>query len=171
MSPEIDDIGFGSHGHVEKSENHENEGFPGFPKKIREVTSPKCSRIILRSFWANLLIKFTMKIALPTPSFLRGSNLLLTLRKQEFLRPPANNCGIGSGPLRLFVATWRRPMSSRKDPAFAFPNPHQSFPPPKKGRFPIENIGNPQKIWIWGRGVWGGTFILFFQKRVAPKAP
>ena len=32
MSPKLKIIGFGSHGHVRKSENHENEGFSGFPK-------------------------------------------------------------------------------------------------------------------------------------------
>ena len=30
MSPNINNIGFGAHGHVPKSENHEHEGFDGF---------------------------------------------------------------------------------------------------------------------------------------------
>ena len=33
MSPKINKIGFGSHGHVRKSENHENDGFSGSPKR------------------------------------------------------------------------------------------------------------------------------------------
>ena len=33
VSPEIDNIGFGSHGHVRKSENHANDGFLGSPQK------------------------------------------------------------------------------------------------------------------------------------------
>ena len=32
MSPEFKIIGLGSHGHVQKSENHEHEGLSGFPK-------------------------------------------------------------------------------------------------------------------------------------------
>ena len=30
MYPKLKIIGFGSHGHVQKSDNHENDGFPGF---------------------------------------------------------------------------------------------------------------------------------------------
>ena len=32
VSPKMDNIGFGSRGHVPKSENHKNEGFLGFHK-------------------------------------------------------------------------------------------------------------------------------------------
>ena len=31
MSPQIKIIGFGSHGHVQKSRNHEDDGFSVFP--------------------------------------------------------------------------------------------------------------------------------------------
>ena len=31
VSPKIDNIGFGAQGHVQKSRNHEHEGFEGFP--------------------------------------------------------------------------------------------------------------------------------------------
>ena len=32
MSPMINNIGFGADGHIQKSENHENDGFGGSPK-------------------------------------------------------------------------------------------------------------------------------------------
>ena len=32
VSPKLEIIGFGSHGHVRKSEDHEDEGFSGFTK-------------------------------------------------------------------------------------------------------------------------------------------
>ena len=94
LSSEFKVIGFGSHGHVQKSENHENEGFSGSPKMNPKTcrihlgrtrkpvifmifgfldmpmisktnyfkfgTGPKWSRLILQSFWATLLIKFTV---------------------------------------------------------------------------------------------------------------
>ena len=65
-SPKINHIDVGAHGHVRKSENHENEGFWVLPWWNRKV-NPKWSRIILRSFWANLLIIFAMKWPPPDP--------------------------------------------------------------------------------------------------------
>ena len=40
VGPELTLFGFGSHGHVHKSENHANDGFSGFPQN-EKVTSPK----------------------------------------------------------------------------------------------------------------------------------
>ena len=38
------------------------KGFRVFPKWNRNVTNPEWSRIILRSFWATLLVEFTIKM-------------------------------------------------------------------------------------------------------------
>ena len=63
VSPKRNIFGLGSHGHVRKSENHEMlQIFRVFPKWSLKLTSPKWSRIVLRSFWAILSIIFTMKI-------------------------------------------------------------------------------------------------------------
>ena len=37
MFPKINNIGFGSHGHVQRSEDHENDGLSGFPNEIEKV--------------------------------------------------------------------------------------------------------------------------------------
>ena len=42
-------------------------GFRAFPKWNQKITIPKRSRIILRSFWATLLCKFTIKMTPQTP--------------------------------------------------------------------------------------------------------
>ena len=40
ISPKINNIGFGSHGHVRNSENYENEGLSNFPKMNPKNTGP-----------------------------------------------------------------------------------------------------------------------------------
>ena len=59
-----------------RPQNHENEGFNVFPKWNRKVTSPKWSGIILRSFWAILVIIFTIEMApdplVPKSAFFRA---------------------------------------------------------------------------------------------------
>ena len=55
--------GFGSHGHVPKSENHENDDLSGFPKTESESYSPKCSKIILQRLRATLFLKCTTEMA------------------------------------------------------------------------------------------------------------
>ena len=61
VSPKINNIGFGSHGHVQKSRNHENEGFRFLPSPNWKVTSPKWSRMILWSSWPYLFHKLIIK--------------------------------------------------------------------------------------------------------------
>ena len=74
-------ISCGRHGHVHQiPKKHKMMTVGFFGKWILKVTSPQWSRIILRSFWANLLMKFVTKIAprtLPDPEsgFCPGSSM------------------------------------------------------------------------------------------------
>ena len=40
VSPKMNNISIGSHGHVPKSKNHNNDGFLSFPERNRKVTNP-----------------------------------------------------------------------------------------------------------------------------------
>ena len=99
VSPKLNIIGFGSHGHLQKSEKHEKDRFSVYPKWNPKVTPPKRSRIALQSLWANFSIKFTIKMApqtLPDPKsdiflgFLRFSigNLIFSVEPMgSWLKP------------------------------------------------------------------------------------
>ena len=63
VGPKLQIIGFGSHGHKQKTKTMKNEGVRIFPKWIQKVTSPKWSRIIVRSFRATLFWKITVRMA------------------------------------------------------------------------------------------------------------
>ena len=60
-------FGFGSHGHAPNPKIVRMVGGRVFPKWNLKVTSPKPSRIIMRSFWAPLFSKFIVKMVPQTP--------------------------------------------------------------------------------------------------------
>ena len=84
-------IGLGSHGHVRHIRKPWKMSCRVFLKWIRKVTSPNLSRIILRSFWATVFFKSTMKMP-PTPQTPKTSNShfswisQIVYRKSAFLR-------------------------------------------------------------------------------------
>ena len=65
--PKLNIIGFGGHGHVQKSENHKNDEFWVFTKSNRNVTSQKWSRIIQRSVWVIFFSKNIIKMTSQSP--------------------------------------------------------------------------------------------------------
>ena len=80
VSPKINNIGLGGHGHVRYVRKPwKMRGFRICPKWILKVISLKWSRIILRSFWANLLIKCIIKTV---PKWLQNA---LIIRPMIFL--------------------------------------------------------------------------------------
>ena len=91
-SPRIDFIALGSHGHVQKSRNHENEGFRFLPQPNRKVISPNRSRIIPRSFqafsisspwkWQNNAKKSLKSVC---PTFARAMPFLWTTARSTHL--------------------------------------------------------------------------------------
>ena len=66
--PELEIIVFGNGGHVKHPKVMKMGVCGGFAKWSGKVTSPKWSRILLRSFWATLLLEFEVKMAPQTPS-------------------------------------------------------------------------------------------------------
>ena len=64
VPPTLNLIGLGSHGHAHQVRKLWKWDFP---KRKLKVTSPKWNRIILQSFWATFLMKFTIKMVPQTP--------------------------------------------------------------------------------------------------------
>ena len=67
VSPKSSIIGLGLMVMTIRPENHENNVFRFFGQWKVKFTTPKWSRIILRSFWATVLSRFTTKVAPKTP--------------------------------------------------------------------------------------------------------
>ena len=76
VSPKLNIIGLGSHGHVENPKIMNMMGFQIFPRWNLRATSTKWSRIMLRSFRATLFLKCIATMAprppqSPNPKFAR----------------------------------------------------------------------------------------------------
>ena len=67
MSPELKVIFFGSHGHVQKSENHANAGFSGFSKLNENELVPNEVTLFYGACRHTLFFKFTVNMAPQTP--------------------------------------------------------------------------------------------------------
>ena len=67
VSPQLKILGCGSPVHVQNLKIMERMTVRIFPKWNRKVTNPKRSRRIIRSFWATLFLKITIKTAPQTP--------------------------------------------------------------------------------------------------------
>ena len=62
MSPKLSIIGFGSHGHVWKSEKHENDGCSDFPKVTSKIYESKMKHNNPTDCLGHLSLKFTANV-------------------------------------------------------------------------------------------------------------
>ena len=77
-----------------------------FPEINRKVISPKWSRIILRSFWANLLIEFTIEMARQTPPLRPQIQIFLDFQRGPLGNPPLFDRSDGRCQLLDVASTW-----------------------------------------------------------------
>ena len=137
-----------------KSEKHKIMNCRVFPKWNLKVTIPKRSRIILRSFWDNLLIIFNNA----TPTHPQTPNL-------DFSQTFYGKSAFFAWALRL------RQPGLIPDSALVSPFP-PTPPSPAWNRillrdlcgFPIENPGNSRKMRFWSLGGSGGLGGHFYCK-------
>ena len=127
-------------------------GLRVFPKSHRKVPSRKWSRIILWSFRAILLIKFTRKITSQAPP---------EPKSRAFPYFPGFRL-----PSRRLVASQVRAYQWR-----AFLGAKDLIWSCKAMKFLWQICENPYKIWIWGLGGLGCHFYCKYEEKIKPKAP
>ena len=115
MYPKLEIIGFGAHGHVPKSEIHENEGFSGFPKinpknSYSKMKQNNLTELLSYSFYKNCNTN-------GPPDALRPQNRHFTIFPEFFPRNEPEN---------------KRPRNSTE----RMPKPSRTA---SQGRTPIEN--------------------------------